>query len=78
MSRDIFQKELNFMDNTFKTTEAQRKASAKYKKEKTDKIEVRVPKGQKSEIQSYAQYKGISVNALINQLLQKEINNLTR
>jgi predicted HicB family RNase H-like nuclease len=61
------------MDTMHKTTQAQRRATAKYAKEKKDRIEVQVPKGMKLEIQSYAEYRGVSVNALINELLQKEM-----
>ncbi len=70
---NLHNKELNFMDNIYKTSEAKRRANLKYVKEKKDRIEVQVPKGMKLEIQSYAEYKGMSVNALINELLVKEI-----
>lgn len=62
------------MDNVYKTSEAHRKAVKKYNANKTDQILLRVPKGQKLEIQSYAEYRGMSVNALIYELLQKEMN----
>lgn len=66
------------MNNMHKTSQAQRNAVKKYNQEKTDEIKVRVPKGKKSEIQSYAEYRGISVNALINELIQKEMSTYSR
>lgn len=44
------------MNNVYKTTEAHRKAVKKYNANKTDQILLRVPKGQKIEIQSYYEY----------------------
>ena len=40
---------------------------------KLDEIKVRMPKGRKADIEVYAQQKGMSVNALINALLQNEL-----
>lgn len=62
------------MDNLYKTTEARRNSIKKYQQEKTDRIEVRVPKGMKFDIQQYAEYRGKSVNALFNELILKEMN----
>jgi predicted HicB family RNase H-like nuclease len=58
-----------------KYTEAQKKASIKYLTEKTDDIRIRVRKGKKDEYKAYAESRGISLNALIIDLLEKEINN---
>ena len=44
-----------------KVSQAQRKATDKYL-EKFDEIRIRVPKGQKAEIQDYAAAQGKSVN----------------
>ena len=56
-------------------TEARRKAHNKYQAEKVDVIYVRVPKGKKKIIQKYASDKGVSVNNLINDLIEKELKN---
>ena len=55
-------------------TEARRKAHNKYQAEKVDVIYVRVPKGKKEIIQKHANKKGVSVNTLINNILDKELN----
>lgn len=47
------------MDNIHKTTESRRKSIKKYQQEKTDRIEVRVPKDMKFDIQQYAEYSRI-------------------
>ncbi|MFR7722421.1 MAG: Arc family DNA-binding protein [Clostridia bacterium] len=54
--------------------DAQKRASLKYLAEKTDNIQIRVPKGTKEEWKAYAESKGISLNALIIQLMQEKIN----
>ena len=41
---------------------------------KLDEIKVRMPKGRKADIEEHAKNKGLSVNALIGQLLQAELN----
>ena len=40
---------------------------------KLDEIKVRMPKGRKADIEEHAKAKGVSVNALIVQLLQDEL-----
>lgn len=50
---------------------AQKKATRKYISEKTDEVQVRVPKGKKSEYMQLAADQGQSLNAVINQLLQQ-------
>lgn len=41
---------------------------------KLDEIKIRMPKGRKADIEEHAKAKGLSVNALITQLLQVELN----
>ena len=41
---------------------------------KLDEIKIRMPKGRKADIEEYAKKKGLSVNALMTQLLQAELN----
>lgn len=55
-------------------TEAQKRASAKYIKNNLDDIKVRVPKGKREKYKAYAESKGKSLNALIIELLEGEIN----
>lgn len=55
------------------TTKAQQKAVAKYVKNNYDEIKVRVPKGEKKRIEEHANSKGMTVNALMNELIRKEI-----
>lgn len=55
------------------TVEARRKAHNKYQAEKIDVIYVRVPKGKKDIIQQHAKKKGVSVNSLINKLIDDDI-----
>ena len=53
------------------TTQAQKEAAKKYISEKTDEIKIRTPKGKKAEYMQLAAEQGQSLNAVINQLLQK-------
>ena len=52
-------------------SEAQKKATAKYMKNKLDDIKVRVPKGKREVYKAHAERKGKSLNALIIELLEK-------
>ena len=54
-------------------TEAQKKATAKYMKNKLDDIKVRVPKGKREVYKAHAESKGKSLNALIIELLEKDM-----
>lgn len=54
-------------------SEAQKKATAKYMKNKLDDIKVRVPKGKREVYKAYAESKGKSLNALIIELLEKDM-----
>ena len=40
---------------------------------KLDEIKIRVPKGRKADIEEHAKKKGLSVNALMSQMLQAEL-----
>ena len=50
-------------------TEAQLRAIKKWSAEKVDEIKIRVPKGQKAEIQAFAKAHGETVNAFVNRLI---------
>lgn len=54
-------------------SEAQKKATAKYMKNKLDDIKVRVPKGKREVYKAHAESKGKSLNALIIELLEKDM-----
>ncbi|RGG71139.1 hypothetical protein DWW95_06800 [Ruminococcus sp. AF17-6LB] len=54
-------------------TEAQKKATAKYMKNNLDDIKVRVPKGKREIYKAHAERKGKSLNALIIELLEKDM-----
>lgn len=55
-----------------KYDEAQKKASIKYLAEKTDNIQIRVPKGKKAEYKAQAEAHGMSLNAYIVKLLEND------
>ncbi len=56
------------------TSEAQKRAVAKYNSEKTDLIRLRVPKGKKAEYQALADRSGAkSLTAYITSLLEQKI-----
>lgn len=54
-------------------SEAQKKATAKYMKNKLDDIKVRVPKGKREVYKAHAERKGKSLNALIIEQLEKDM-----
>ena len=54
-------------------SEAQKKATAKYMKNKLDDIKVRVPKGEREVYKAHAERQGKSLNALIIELLEKDM-----
>lgn len=58
-----------------KYTEAQKKASIKYLKEKTDSIQIRVPKGTKERWRLAAAARDKSLNQLIIDTMEHEIEN---
>ncbi len=57
-------------------SEAQKRATAKYKSKTYDRIELRLPKGDRDTIRDYASYRGKSVNTLIIEILQTKIPGL--
>ena len=58
---------------------AQTKASAKYNAKAYEEIKLRVSKGQKEQIQAYAQEHGESLNGYINRLIAEDMGDkLTR
>ena len=52
--------------------EAQKKASIKYLSEKTDNLQIRVPKGKKDEYKAQAAEHGMSLNAYIIKLMEAD------
>ena len=56
-----------------KYTEAQKKASIKYLKEKTDSIQIRAQKGTKERWQDAADARGQSLNQFIVETVEAEI-----
>lgn len=59
-----------------KYTDAQKKASMKYLKEKTDSIQIRVPKGIKARWKAEAESRGKSLNQMIVDTMEAEIQKL--
>ena len=55
-------------------TEAQKKASIKYLKDNTDSIQIRTPKGTKERWKDIAAMRGKSLNQLIIEAMEAEIN----
>lgn len=54
---------------------SQKKATIKYLSEKTESIQIRVPKGKKAEYKGFAEKHGKSLNRLICELLDKAMEN---
>ena len=52
-------------------SEAQKRASEKWQKEKVDDLRVRVPKGQRAVIQDHAAKQGESLNGFINRAIKE-------
>lgn len=52
-------------------TEAQKRATAKYNAKAYDRIEIKVAKGRKAEIQAFAERRGESVNAFVTRLIEQ-------
>ena len=55
-------------------TPAQRRATNKYIKEKTDELKIRIPKGQKAEYQAHAESRGESLNGFINRAANEPVS----
>ncbi len=56
-------------------SEAQKKATNKYLAEYDD-IKIRVPKGERAKYKDFAAQRGMSLNSLIIELLEKEMKNI--
>ena len=54
-------------------TEAQKEATARYNKKTYDRIDIIVPKGKRAVIKAFAASRGISVNKLINDAIDKTL-----
>ena len=54
-------------------TEAQKKATMKYMKNNYDRIELKVPKGKKSDLQAHAADRGESLNGFVNRAIDGQI-----
>lgn len=54
-------------------SEAQKKATAKYMAKAYDEFKIRVKKGQKAVIQAHAKNRGLSLNAYIVDLIEKDM-----
>lgn len=52
-------------------TEAQKEATARYNKKAYDRIDIVVPKGKREIIKAFAASRGVSVNKLINDAIDK-------
>ena len=52
-------------------TEAHKRATAKYNAKAYDRIEIKVAKGKKAEIQAFAESRGESVNAFVTRLIEQ-------
>lgn len=52
-------------------TDAHRRGNAKYLAEKVEDIRIRVPKGEKSVIQTHAAGKGESLNAFVHRAIKE-------
>ena len=55
-------------------TEARRRATKKWNKEKVDRITLRIPKGKKELISIHAKKTGETINGMINRLIDEELN----
>ena len=55
-------------------SKAQQKAVGKYEKENYDKVLLRLQKGSRDKIKAHAQQKGMSLNAYIVDLIEKDLS----
>jgi predicted HicB family RNase H-like nuclease len=55
-------------------SEAKRRANDKYDAKTYERLSVKVKKGQREEIQTFAKAQGESVNGLINRLIKEAMN----
>ena len=54
-------------------SEARRKANERYNAKAYDEIKVRVPKGQKAELQAHAEQRNESLNGFINRAIDTQV-----
>ena len=54
-------------------TPAQRRATDKYIKDKTDELKIRIPKGRKAEYQTHAESRGESLNGFVNRAIDNQV-----
>lgn len=54
-------------------SKAQQKATAKYVKQNYDRIEIKVPKGRKAELQAHATQRGESLNGFIGRAIDEQV-----
>lgn len=59
-----------------KYTEAQKRASQKYKAASRDKLTLDIPKGSKERYKAHAEKRGKSLTALVVDLLERDIKEL--
>lgn len=59
-----------------KYTEAQKRASQKYKAASRDKLTLDIPKGRKERYKNHAEKRGKSLTALVIELLERDIKEL--
>lgn len=59
--------------DTVAASEAQKRATEKWQKEKVEDIRLRVPKGKKLSIQDHATKTGESINSFINRAIDETI-----
>lgn len=57
-------------------SKAQQRATHKYIKNNYDRAELQMPKGHKALIKTYAESKGMSLNAYINSLIASDMGEL--
>ena len=69
----IVKKDGEIMSKYTGYNESAKNASIKYNKEKRDNLNINLPKGKKDEYKTFAESKGMSLTALIVQLLEKEM-----
>jgi len=54
-------------------TEAQKKATMKYMKNNYDRLEIKVTKGRKTDLQTHAATKGESLNGFVNRAIDETV-----
>ena len=57
-------------------TPAKKKANEKYERDKVDRINFRMPKGKKEQLKLAAEKRNVSVNTLLNMLVDEELKSL--